>query len=56
MKNGNENGAPKKAKPKYSIHDYKPKKKYSREEKEKIEAGLLLLELIGRGKSENESK
>ena len=56
MKNGNQSKPEKNGKPKYSIHDFKPKKRYTRAEKEKIEAGMLLLELIGRGKAENESK
>lgn len=32
MKNGKENGAEKKPKPKYSVHDFKPKKRYTPEE------------------------
>ncbi len=56
MKNGNNKEAEAKPKPKYSIHDYKPKKRYTRAEREKIEAGMLLLELIRRGKEEDESK
>ncbi|HSK70751.1 MAG TPA: hypothetical protein VK892_03580 [Pyrinomonadaceae bacterium] len=55
MKDGNgkkqENKRPK---PKYTIHDFKPKKRYTKEEREKIEAGMLLLELIRRGQEENE--
>ena len=54
MKNGNKKEAEKRPKPKYTIHDFKPKKRYSREEREKIEAGRLLLELIRRGQAENE--
>jgi hypothetical protein len=56
MKNGNNKKTETKPKPKYSIHDYKPKKRYTRAEREKIEAGMLLLELIRRGKEEDESK
>ena len=48
------NRQPEKQKPKHSIHDYKPKKRYTREEREKIEAGRLLLELIRRGQAEND--
>ena len=48
------NGQPEKneKKPKHSIHDYKPKKRYTRAEREKIEAGKLLLELIRRGQAD----
>ena len=56
MKNGNQKEAKQNGKPKYSIHDFKPKKRYTREEKEKIEAGMRFLELIERGIKENESK
>ncbi len=56
MRNGDSKKTETKPKPKYSIHDYKPKKRYTRAEREKIEAGMLLLELIRRGKEENESE
>ena len=46
--NGNQNSAEKKPKPKYSIHDFKPKKRYTREEKEMMEAGMRFLEALGR--------
>ena len=48
MKNGNQKEAKQNGKPKYSIHDFKPKKRYTREEKEKIEAGMRFLEALGR--------
>jgi len=56
MRNGDDKKTKEKPKPKYSIHDYKPKKRYTRSEREKIEAGMLLLELIRRGQEENESE
>lgn len=47
MKNGNEKTREKKRpKPKYTIHDFKPKKRYTKEEREKIEAGMEFLEII----------
>jgi len=56
MKNGNGKKAETetKPKPKYSIHDFKPKKRYTRAEREKIEAGMLLLELIRKSLEKNE--
>lgn len=54
MENGKENGAEKKPKPKYSIHDYKPKKRYTREEKEMMEAGMDLVKKIGELKERGE--
>jgi hypothetical protein len=54
MKNGKENGTQKKAKPKYSIHDYKPKKRYSREEKEKMQIGIEFMEIIRESIKKNE--
>ncbi len=57
MKNGKDKKPDnERPKPKYTIHDFKPKKRYTREEREKIEAGLLLLELIRRGQEENEQE
>ncbi len=56
MRNGDDKQTETKPRPKRSIHDYKPKKRYTRAECEKIEAGMLLLELIRRGQEENESK
>ena len=40
------NGQPEKKKPKRSVHDYKPKKRYTREEREKIELGMEFMEII----------
>lgn len=40
------NGQPEKQKPKRSIHDFKPKKRYTREEREKIELGMEFMEII----------
>jgi len=54
MKNGNNKKAETKPKPKYSIHDYKPKKRYTRTEREKIEAGMALLEIIRKSLEKNE--
>ena len=54
MKNGNNREAEAKPKPKYSIHDYKPKKRYTRAEREKIEAGMALLEIIRESLKKNE--
>ncbi len=54
MKNGNQNETEKKPKPKYSVHDYKPKKRYTRDEKEMIEAGMDLLKKIGELKESGE--
>lgn len=54
MKNGDQTEVKKNGKPKYSIHDFKEKKRYSREEREKIEAGMLFLELIRKSKKLNE--
>lgn len=54
MENGKENGAEKKPKPKYSIHDYKPKKRYTPEEKEMMEAGMDLVKKIGELKERGE--
>lgn len=48
------NGQPEKKKPKRSIHDYKPKKRYNRAEKEKIEAGMAFLEIIRKSVEKNE--
>ncbi len=53
MKNGNNKEAEAKPKPKYSIHDFKPKKRYTRAEREKIEAGFLLLEIIRKSLEKN---
>lgn len=46
IKNGNQTEPEKNGKPKYSIHDFKPKKRYTRDEKEKIEAGVEFLEAL----------
>jgi len=54
MKNGNDKKTETKPKPKYSIHDYKPKKRYTRAEREKIEAGMALLEIIRKSLEKNE--
>jgi hypothetical protein len=54
MKNGNENDTEKKPKPKYSIHDYKPKKRYTREEKEKMQIGIEFMEIIRESIKKNE--
>ncbi len=54
MKNGNEKKAEQSPKPKYSIHDFKPKKRYTREEREKIEAGMEFLEIIRKSVEKNE--
>ncbi len=54
MRNGDDKKTKEKPKPKRSIHDYKPKKRYTRSEREKIEAGMLLLEIIRRSLEENE--
>jgi len=56
MRNGDDQKTETKPKPKRSIHDYKPKKRYTRAEREKIEAGMLLLELIRRGQEEEENE
>ncbi len=53
MKNGNDKKTETKPKPKRSIHDYKPKKRYTRAEREKIEAGMLLLEIIRKSLEKN---
>ena len=53
MKNGNQSQAKKNGKPRYSIHDFKPKKRYTREEKEKIEAGMRFLKALGKSIEEN---
>lgn len=54
MRNGETKKTETKPKPKYSIHDFKPKKRYTRAEREKIDAGLLLLELIRKSSEKNE--
>lgn len=54
MKNGNKKEAGKRPKPKYTIHDFKPKKRYTREELEKIEAGMEFLEIIRKSLEKNE--
>lgn len=48
------NGQPEKKKPKHSIYDFKPKKRYTREEREKIEAGMEFLEIIRKSLEKNE--
>lgn len=54
MKNGNQSPAEKNGKPKYSIHDFKPKKRYTREEKEKINAVKEFLEALRKSNEKNE--
>lgn len=54
MKNGKENETEKKPKPKYSVHDYKPKKRYTREEKEKMQIGIEFMEIIRESIKKNE--
>ena len=46
MKNGNKKEMEQRPKPKYTIHDFKPKKRYTREEREKIELGIEFMEII----------
>jgi hypothetical protein len=48
MKNGKQTTAKQNGKPKYSIHDFKPKKRYTRAEKEKIKATMEFLEALGK--------
>ncbi len=52
MKNGNNKKA--EAKPKYSIHDFKPKKRYTRAEREKIELGMEFMEIIRKSLEKDE--
>jgi len=55
MKNGKtEKPDNERPKPKYTIHDFKPKKRYTRAEREKIEAGMALLEIIRKSIEKNE--
>lgn len=54
MKNGNKKEAEQRPKPKYTIHDFKPKKRYTHEEREKIEAGMEFLEIIRKSIEKNE--
>ncbi len=54
MKNGNSKEAEAKPKPKYSIHDFKPKKRYTRAEREKIELGMEFMEIIRKSLEKNE--
>ncbi len=54
MKNGNNKEAEAKPKPKYSIHDFKPKKRYTRAEREKIELGMEFMEIIRKSLEKNE--
>jgi hypothetical protein len=54
MKNGNQKKTEKKPKPKYSIHDYKPKKRYTREEMEKMRIGKEFMEIIRESLKKNE--
>ncbi len=54
MKNGNGKKIETKPKPKYSIHDYKPKKRYTRAEREKIELGVEFMEIIRKSLEKNE--
>lgn len=55
MKDGNhEKPDNKRPTPKYTIHDFKPKKRYTRAEREKIEAGMELLEIIRKSIEKNE--
>lgn len=55
MKNGKtkepDNQRPK---PKYTIHDFKPKKRYTRAEREKIELGMEFMEIIRKSLEKNE--
>lgn len=54
MKNGNNKKTETKPKPKYSIHDFKPKKQYTRAEREKIELGMEFMEIIRKSLEKNE--
>ena len=54
MKNGNNKEAEAKPKTKYSIHDFKPKKRYTRAEREKIELGMEFMEIIRKSLEKNE--
>jgi len=49
------NGETKKTetKPKRSIHDYKPKKRYTRAEREKMELGMEFMEIIRKSLEKN---
>lgn len=56
MKNGNGKKAKAeiKPKPKYSIHDYKEKKRYTRAEREKMELGAEFMDIIRKSLEKNE--
>ncbi len=54
MRNGDSKKTETKPKPKYSIHDYKPKKRYTRAEREKMELGMEFMEIIRKSLEKNE--
>lgn len=54
MKNGNGKKTETKKKPKYSIHDFKPKKNYTQAEREKIALGAEFMEIIKKSLEKNE--
>lgn len=55
MKNGkNKKPDNQRPKPKYTIHDFKPKKRYTRAEREKIELGMEFMEIIRKSLEKNE--
>ena len=54
IKNGNQNEPEKNGKPKYSIHDFKEKKNYTREEMEKMKLGAEFMEVIRESLKKNE--
>jgi len=54
MRNGDDKKTETKPKPKYSIQDYKPKKRYTRAAREKIELGKEFMEIIRKSLEKNE--
>ncbi len=54
MRNGDSKKTETNPKPKHSIHDYKPKKRYTRAEREKMELGMEFMEIIRKSLEKNE--
>ena len=54
IENGDQKEPEKNGKPRYSIHDFKEKKRYTREEKEFMEAAMEFLKRIGELKESGE--